>query len=227
MKPDLTEALLRLSAGERSLIVDLYQCRFVRSEELSVLSEISRGEPGNLLAHGFLRSLQLDEATVYWLTRRGERAAVEVSGIEPSAGRAYAALRLAHELLRSALYIALRRRGMPAVSYRCEPRLGYRSAAGLGERTIVPDALVEAPGKVVLVEVDRGTESSAQLRHKWLRYREWLLDQTVRPDILLLAPGTSGRPLDTARAAGLDVVLFEDPAELSSHIWPKGDAPNA
>lgn len=227
MKPDLTETLLRLSAQERSLIVDIYQCRFVRDEGLADLGELSGGDPAKLLADGFLRSLEMEKERVHWLTRRGERAAVEISGIEPSRGRAYAALRLAHELLRCVLYIALRQRGMPSARYRCEPRLGYRSAAGLGERTIVPDALVEAPVKRALVEVDRGTESSAQLRHKWLRYREWLLDQEVRPDVLLLAPGTSGRPMDAARAAGLDVALFEDPAELASVIWPRGGAEDA
>lgn len=219
MKPDLTETLLRLSEAERLLLVDLFHCRFARAHDLSALEDISGGDAQVLLRGGFLRVADLAQGAIYWLTRRGERAACAAGNLEPAAGRAYAALRLPHELARAELYIALRRRGLPAESYAAEPRLRFRSAAGLGERTLVPDAQVErSDGRGALIEIDRGTEGARQLLHKWLRYREWLLDQRRPEGVYALTLGAPSPVLEAARQAGLPLTARPEAGQLADVI---------
>lgn len=219
MKPDLTEMLLRLRSQEHTLLWDLYNCRFAGAGELSSLGILSGGDPEILRGAGLVRSAELEGGWVHWLTRRGERAAKALGAVPGAGSGAYAALRLPHELLRAALYIALRQNGMPPERYAAEPRFLYRSAGGLGERTLVPDAAVFGQGGPdILIEVDRGTEGPGQLRHKWLRYREWLFEQRDEFRILALAPQSGDRVRSAAGAAGLRILLAAAPEEAARMI---------
>jgi hypothetical protein len=221
MRPDLTERLLRLTSAELELMQDLYQARFVTSDQALALAGIAGGSLGALAQAGLVRQVEIDAGTVLYLTQTGRRAALALLGSEAASGqRAYAALRLAHEIRRSELYLALRQAGMPPLAYRAEPRLGYRSAAGLGERTLVPDALVRTWQGEALIEVDRGTEGPGQLRHKWLRYREWQeVTSERRLYILADAPERIGAGL---AAAGLRPQVRADAMELARLIWSRG-----
>lgn len=223
MRADLTERLLRLGAAEQALLQDLYQVRFATRTQAEVLALVTGGSLEELALDGFLREVTTSRGAIFYLGQTGMRAALALLGAERGSGaRAYAALRLGHELRRSELYLALRRLGMPAVAYTAEPRLGYRSAAGLGERTLVPDALVRRPAHDALVEVDCGTEGREQLRHKWLRYREWLED-APRRGLYVLAEDP--RHLEaTLAAAGLKAKTMEEPGDLAREIWCEGVA---
>ncbi len=218
MRPDLTERLLRLGAAERELLKDLHQARFATRLQAEALAALGGGSLAGLLAGGLAREVTLEEETIVYLGQSGVRAALALLGDERASGaRAYAALRLGHELRRTELYLALRRVGMPACAYAAEPRLDYRSAAGLGGRTLVPDALVLGQGGAALIEVDRGTEGSGQLRHKWLRYREWQEDGPRRA-LYVLAQERS-RVEATLQAAGLDATVLCEPEGLARLIW--------
>ncbi len=218
MRPDLTERLLRLGTAERDLLQDLYQARFATRAQAEDLAVLAGGDLPGLLASGLAREVTGETESVVYLGQSGTRAALAMLGEEVANGqRAYAALRLGHELRRTALYVALRRAGMPAAAYRAEPRLGYRSAAGLGERTLVPDALVRTVAGEALIEVDRATEGQGQLRHKWLRYREWQEDGPRR-DLYVLADARA--PVEASlRAAGLGATVLEEPWQLARLIW--------
>ncbi len=220
---DLTQRLLSLGRPERELLVDLYQARFADPTLLSRLRELSGGEDAALRTRGLLRDAAGPDGKTHYLTATGQRAALSLLPPVQSGGRAYAALRLSHELLRAELYVALRRRGMPATAYRAEPRLPYRSAAGLGERTLVPDAFVEAES-AWLVEVDRGTERLAELRHKWLRYQEWQLGAGDGGRIAVLAAGESTAVERSLAATGLAAVIFRSVDALAETIW-SGEEP--
>ena len=219
MRPDLTERLLRLTSAELELMQDLYQARFVTSDQARALAGIAGGSLGALAQAGLVRQVEIDAGTVLYLTQTGRRAALALLGSEAASGqRAYAALRLAHEIRRSELYLALRQAGMPPLAYRAEPRLGYRSAAGLGERTLVPDALVRTWQGEALIEVDRGTEGTSQLRHKWLRYREWQEEVGGRRLYVL-----ADEPLRIAASlgeAGLDATVLGEPDAIARQVWP-------
>ena len=220
MRPDLTERLLRLGSAERELLQDLYQARFATRAQAEELAALDGGDLPGLLASGLAREVATESESVLYLGQSGARAALAMLGEEVANGqRTYAALRLAHELRRTALYVALRRAGMSAAAYRAEPRLRYRSAAGLGERTLVPDALVRTVAGEALIEVDRATEGPGQLRHKWLRYREWQEDEPRR-ELYVLADFRE--PIEaTLRAAGLGATVREEPLELARLIWPQ------
>lgn len=218
-RPDLTERLLLLGEGERGLLQDLYQARFATPTVAEALAALSGGSLGALEDGGFLKAVETAQGPVLYLSQTGVRAALALLGpAQQSASRAYAALRLRHELRRAELYVALRGRGMRAASYRAEPRLAYRSAAGLGPRTLVPDAQVAAPEGDALIEVDLGTEGAAQLRHKWLRYREWQEDAPRRALYVLAATPETVR--DTLASAGLVAHVAADPRDLARAVWP-------
>ncbi len=218
MRSDLAARLLRLGTGERELLQDLYQARFVTGAGAQALAEVAGGSLEELMRGGFLREAETASGEICYLGQTGIRAALALLGDDRGSGlRAYAALRLGHELRRAELYLALRRMGMPASAYRAEPRLDYRSAAGLGARTLVPDALVARPAADAVVEVDRGTEGPAQLRHKWLRYREWLED-LPRRGLYVLADDPA-RVAQTLAAAGLRADVAGEPDGLAREIW--------
>jgi len=217
--PDLTERLLRLSAAELRLLADLYQVRFADEAILDGLQVLASARGEELSRLGFVRSGATAQGeTVHWLSQTGCRAARELLPEEAGSGmRAYAALRLRHELARGALYLALRRAGMPPGAYRAEPRLAYRSAAGLGQRTLVPDCSVTAGPRRALCEVDCGTEGAQQLRHKWLRYREWLEEAGERRLYVLCVETASLAA--TLAAAGLQASVHDSPETLARAMW--------
>lgn len=217
-RADLTERLLTLSLEERALLVDLYQARFADDTLLAAFAALSASDPAALRGRSLLRSVEAPQGRVHYLSATGQRAARSLLQSEASGARAYAALRLAHELARAELYLCLRRQGMPAAAYRAEPRLPYRSAAGLGERTLVPDASVEGRERW-LIEVDRGTEGGAQLRHKWLRYREWLSDERERSHLAVLQTGEGSALVRSIEEAGLSAALFRAADALSEVVW--------
>ncbi len=220
---DLTQRLLTLGERERILLVDLYQVRFADDGLLLGLCALSQGDAAALRARGLLRTAQGPQGAVHYLTATGQRAALQILPSAQSGARAYAALRLEHELLRARIYLPLRRLGMPAGAYRAEPRLPYRSAAGFGERVLVPDASVDA-ATAWLIEVDRGTESEAVLHHKWLRYREWQLGERGGRRIAVLAAGSLG-PLERSLASSAAAALVSaSPDELAQVIWPGSEA---
>jgi len=217
IRPDLTERLLRLGEGERGLLLDLYQARFAAAGHVDGLAELSGGAPQRLEECGLLRRVATDGGEVAYLSQTGVRAALALLGTaERSGGRAYAALRLRHELRRTDLYVALRRAGMPAEAYAAEPRLVYRSAAGLGDRALVPDALVRRQPGDALIEVDLGTEGGRQLRHKWLRYREWREESPGR-DLFVLAADPA-EVLRTLYEAHLAAEVGDQPSALARAI---------
>ena len=221
MRPDLTERLLRLAPAERALLQDLYQARFATRAQAEELAKIGGGSLGQLVQAALVRVVALEGDSIVYLAQTGQRAALALLGPEVASGaRAYAALRLSHELRRAELYVALRRSGMPPADYAAEPRLGYRSAAGLGERTLVPDALVHTPHGDALIEVDRGTEGTSQLRHKWLRYREWQEGAAGRR--LYVLADVPGRLAATLADAGLAAQVLADAQALAGAIWPPG-----
>ena len=219
MRPDLTERLLRLGTAERELLKDLHQVRFATRRAAARLAQLGGGSLAALQEAGLLREVATDMGDILYLGQTGVRAALALLGGEQRSGaRAYAALRLRHELLRAELYIALRGLGMPPAAYTAEPRLDYRSAAGLGERSLVPDALVRRASGDALLEVDRGTEGGLQLRHKWLRYREWQADEPGRHLYVL-----ADEPLRIAASlgeAGLDATVRGEPDALARQVWP-------
>lgn len=219
MRPDLVERLLGLGDGERQLLQDLYQVRFADREMLARLSRLTRGAPEALRAASLLREAERDGAGVYWLSQSGQRAAqVLLPGSAQAGSRAYAVLRLAHEIWRGRLYVALRERGMTPEAYRAEPRLPYRSAAGLGARTLIPDAMVEGSRGQALLEVDRGTEAETALRHKWLRYREWQLEADAPRHLFVLALQPE-RLRKSLAAAAISAHVGENGDELADLIW--------
>ncbi len=221
-RTDLTGRLLTLGAAERTLLVDLYQARFADADLLSGLAALSGADAQALASRGLSRSVSASAGEVHYLSATGQRAALQLEPSARSGGRAYAALRLEHELLRARLYLALRRRGMPPAAFCSEPRLAYRSAAGLGERALVPDASVEADAGW-LVEIDRGTEGEAQLRHKWLRYREWQISAGEGAHLGVLAGGAPGGVVRSLAASGVDAGVFSSVEELAAAIWREED----
>ncbi len=218
-RPDLTERLLRLGPADRELLEDLYQARFVTRQQAETLAALSGGSIKLLEDGALLREVATASGTIVYLAQTGVRAARTLLGQERADGlRAYAALRLGHEQRRAELYLALRRSGMPQGAYLAEPRLDYRSAAGLGERTLVPDALVRRPPYGdALIEVDCGTEGTRQLRHKWLRYREWQEDGPRR-ELFVLAEDPV-RVERTLEAASFLATVAGDPDALALAIW--------
>ncbi len=218
MRQDLTARLLCLGTKERELLQDIFQARFVTGSGARAFADLADGSLQELIRGGFLREVGTASGDVCYLAQTGIRAALALLGGGRDGGsRAYAALRLGHELRRADLYLALRRLDMPASAYWAEPRLAYRSAAGLGLRALVPDALVERLAGDALVEVDRGTEGLSQLRHKWLRYREWLEDAPGRS--LYVLADDPARVLATLAAAGLRAEVLGEPQDLAEAIW--------
>jgi hypothetical protein len=219
---DLTQRLLTLGERERLLLLDLYQARFADDGLLAAFCLVSQADADALQSRGLLRTAQGTQGAIHYLTATGQRAALQILPAARSGARAYAALRLEHELLRARIYLALRKRGMPTEAYQAEPRLPYRSAAGFGERVLVPDASVEAVASW-LIEVDRGTEGEAALHHKWLRYREWQLGARDGRRIAVLAAGRLDRLERSLAASGADATLSGDPYALAQLIWPGGE----
>ncbi len=219
MRPDLTERLLRLGAAERELLKDLHQVRFATRPAAEFLAQLDGASLAELQESGLLREVATDRGDILYLGQTGVRAALALLGDEQRSGAGpYAALRLRHELRRAELYIALRGHGMPSAAYMAEPRLDYRSAAGLGQRTLVPDALVRRASGDALLEVDRGTEGALQLRHKWLRYREWQEEVGGRRLYVL-----ADEPLRIAASlgeAGLDATVLGEPDAIARQVWP-------
>ncbi len=216
---DLTQRLLTLGPPERALLVDLYQARFVDGPLLAELAELCGADPEALRSRGLLRTAVGPDGETHYLSGSGQRAALSLLPQAQSGGRAYAALRLEHELARARLYGALRRRGMQPPDYRAEPRLTFRSAAGLGTRTLVPDALLESDA-MWLIEVDRATERDAALRGKWLRYREWQIDAGGPRRVAVLLAGGASAVERSLAGSGLAATLYRTAEELAAAAWP-------